>query len=202
MAVPASPCRRCAWTTARYERMERSRMPKHGEQLSTEERAVLAPYVTNLERPVFALRHLPEEVVAVLFAYYSRSHDSLRRNLLKLITEGDLALLGDHTAATTKQSDLAYAREKARQFREKWVVGYGHASVAEHAIAHIAIEDVSIVTSKIIEDNRLASYPEKSTGYVVFDAEKYYQAPELDGTSYEPHYREAVSAMMKAYAEL
>ncbi|MEW6125913.1 MAG: FAD-dependent thymidylate synthase [Acidobacteriota bacterium] len=75
-------------------------------------------------------------------------------------------------------------------------------SVAEHAIAHIAIEDVSIVTSKIIEDNRLASYTEKSTRYVVFDEEKYYKAPELAGTAYAELYRETVSAMMKAYAKL
>jgi thymidylate synthase ThyX len=177
-------------------------MPKHGEQLSTEERAVLAPYVTNLERPVFALRHLPEEVVAVLFAYYSRSHDSLRRNLLKLITEGDLALLGDHTAATTKQSDLAYAREKARQFHEKWVVGYGHASVAEHAVAHLAIEDVSIVASKVIEDMRLASYTEKSTRYVEFDRERYYRLPELAGTAAGTQYHETVRFLMTTYTTL
>ncbi|MGQ4809734.1 hypothetical protein NKDENANG_03159 [Candidatus Entotheonellaceae bacterium PAL068K] len=41
----------------------------HQEHFSTEEQAILAPYVTNLDRPVFALQHLPEEVVAVLFAY-------------------------------------------------------------------------------------------------------------------------------------
>ena len=67
-------------------------MPR--EHFNATEQALLAPYVTNLDRPVFALQHLPEEVVAVLFAYYSRSRDSLRRNLLKLISEGDLALLG------------------------------------------------------------------------------------------------------------
>ena len=34
------------------------------------------------------------------------------------------------------------ATEKARAFHEKWVVGYGHASVAEHAVVHLAIENV------------------------------------------------------------
>ena len=60
------------------------------EAFSPDERAALAPYVTNMDSGVFALRNLPEEVVAVLFAYYSRSKDSLRRNLLKLLAEGDL----------------------------------------------------------------------------------------------------------------
>jgi thymidylate synthase ThyX len=74
--------------------------------------------------------------------------------------------------------------------------------VAEHAIAHIAIEDVSIVASKIIEDNRLASYTEKSTRYVVFDSEKYYKAPELNETPHRDLYHDAVRAMMNRYAEL
>jgi thymidylate synthase ThyX len=101
------------------------------EHFSPAEHALLAPYVTNLDRPVFALQHLPEEVVAVLFAYYSRSRDSLRRNLLKLLSEGDLALLGHQSVAGTAEPDLAQAREKARQFHEKWVVGYGHACYDE-----------------------------------------------------------------------
>src|SRR5512138_1633695 len=71
-------------------------MPEH---FTPAEAATLAPYVTNLDQPVFALRDLPEEVVAVLFAYYSRSRDSLRRNLLKLIRDRDLELLDPRGAA-------------------------------------------------------------------------------------------------------
>ena len=33
--------------------------------------------------------------------------------------------------------------EKSADFHEKWVVGYGHSSVAEHAVLHIALENVS-----------------------------------------------------------
>ena len=122
------------------------------------EAALLRPYVTNLDRPVFALRNLPEEVVAVLFAYYSRSREPLRANLLKLLREGDLDLAGRMHPAEPDDEGLAAAREKARQFHEKWVVGYGHASVAEHAVAHLALEDVSILASKVVEDMRLAAY--------------------------------------------
>src|SRR5215211_6835452 len=146
------------------------------EQFTPEEIAALKPYVSNTERPVFVVENLPEEVVAVLFAYYSRSKESLRRNLLKLLIDKDLDMTSRIVVEDSDNEKLALAKEKAKQFHEKWVVGYGHASVAEHAIAHIAIEDVSIVTSKIIEDNRLASYTEKSTRYVVFDPEKFYQA--------------------------
>ncbi len=46
------------------------------------ERAALAPYFTNLDGPVFALRNLPEVVKGALFARYSRSPKSLRRLFL------------------------------------------------------------------------------------------------------------------------
>ena len=149
------------------------------ETFAPDEIAILQPYVTNVERPIFALRNLPEEVVAVLFAYYSRSRESLRRNLLKLIQEQDLDLDRRLRWADLAQDDLVSAKRKAREFHEKWVVGYGHASVAEHAVAHLAIEDVSIVASKIVEDARLASYTEKSTRYVVFDRDKFYREPSI-----------------------
>lgn len=172
------------------------------EQFSAEEQAILAPYVTNLDRPVFALQHLPEEIIAVLFAYYSRSRDSLRRNVLKLISAGDLALLDQHPRVPSSQPDLAHARDKARQFHKKWVVGYGHSSVAEHAVAHLAVEDVSIVASKVIEDMRLASYTEKSTRYVEFDAARYYHLPELDGTAAGAVYHDTVRFLFSTYTAL
>ncbi|MGD0783755.1 MAG: hypothetical protein ABSA30_12930, partial [Candidatus Aminicenantales bacterium] len=62
------------------------------EAFTSDEIAILRPYVTNVDRPIFALHNLPEEVVAVLFAYYSRSRESLRRNLLTLIHDKDLDL--------------------------------------------------------------------------------------------------------------
>jgi thymidylate synthase ThyX len=172
------------------------------EHFSAAEQVLLAPYVTNLERPVFALQHLPAEVVAVLFAYYSRSRDSLRRNLLKLISAGDLTLLGHQPTVPAEQFNFASAQEKARQFHEKWVVGYGHASVAEHAVAHLAIEDVSIVASKVIEDMRLASYTEKSTRYVEFDTAHYYPLPELAGTAASILYHDTVRFLFTTYSTL
>jgi len=174
----------------------------HGETFNAAEQAILAPYVTNLERPVFALQHLPEEVIAVLFAYYSRSRDSLRRNLLNLIMAGDLDLLAQPSTAVTDIPEFTYAQDKARQFHEKWVVGYGHASVAEHAVAHLAIENVSIVASKVIEDMRLASYTEKSTRYVEFDTTHYYPLPELHHSEAAAIYHNTVKMLFSTYKTL
>lgn len=183
-------------------------------QYSDEARALLAPYVTSLDSPVFVLRHLPEEVVAVLFAYYSRSREDLRTNLLRLLQDQDLDVAAAH-ARTPKghpgarapapgghpdDEELSLARHKAREFHEKWVVGYGHASVAEHAVAHVAVEEVSILASKAIEDCRLAAYTEKSTRYVPFPR-AYYAAPELEGRA-AAAYRGAVEHLFDVYGDL
>jgi hypothetical protein len=52
------------------------------ESFSAEERALLAPHLTNLDRPVFALVNLPETVKGALFARYSRYSGTVRRLFL------------------------------------------------------------------------------------------------------------------------
>jgi hypothetical protein len=60
-----------------------SRQPAYWvEAFDEDERERLAPYFTNTDRPVFALRNLPEVVKGALFARYSRSPKSLRRLFL------------------------------------------------------------------------------------------------------------------------
>lgn len=167
-----------------------------------EQAALLGPYVTNVDRPIFALRNLPEEVVAVLFAYYSRSRDSLRQNLLRLIQDRELDLTERLAWSGADRDELAAARRKAREFHEKWVVGYGHASVAEHAVAHLALEDVSIVASKLVEDTRLASFTEKSTRYVQFDPEKFYREPALMRSGHASRYEGTCRRLLETYTRL
>src|SRR5512146_1961228 len=101
-------------------------------------------------------RALAPETIAVVFAKTSRSPESFR----------DIA---------TQLSE-----EKSAQFHEKWVVGYGHASVAEHAVLHIAFENVSRLAIESIESNRLASYTEKSTRYQRWGTDSFTIPPELE----------------------
>ncbi len=168
------------------------------------ERLALTPYVSNVDSPVFALRSLPEEVVAVLFAYYSRSPHSLRRNLLRLLQEGDLDLspIGASSLPLGEADYLASAREKARAFHEKWVVGYGHGSVAEHGCVHLALEDISIIASKLVEDGRLASYTEKSTRYVAFDPTKMHSPPRIMAApTLASVYQNTIRGLLSAYTD-
>ena len=53
------------------------------ESFTAEERARLAPHVTDLDGPVFALVNLPETVKGALFARYSRYQGTLRRLYLE-----------------------------------------------------------------------------------------------------------------------
>ncbi|MGB0090562.1 MAG: FAD-dependent thymidylate synthase, partial [Planifilum fulgidum] len=120
----------------------------------------LTRYVSNLDRNVYTIYNLPEEVIAVIFAYVSRSPLSFRDNLKKLLEDDELAV-GDAAGGIA-----SFYSEKAARFHEKWVVGYGHSSVAEHAVAHIGIERISRLASAELElANSFNSFTEYSQRY-------------------------------------
>jgi len=150
----------------------------------------LAPHVTNLDRPVYALHGLPPEVVAVLFAQVSRSSAGFRENLLKLMDEDGLPEGGG----------AGFDVERASAFHEKWVLGYGHASVAEHAVLHFAVEELSILAAKALEDARLAAFTEKSSRYQVFDVGRFHWPEEWRGDPDEGAARALVGELFAAYA--
>src|SRR5258708_6032765 len=98
-------------------------------EFSPAEAAVLARYFTNLDRPVFALRNLPEVVKGALFSRYSRTEKSLRRVLLEeFINEPDSGFEG--LTGNPMDSDDQGAIRHAEAIYELLRVGYGHESVA------------------------------------------------------------------------
>ncbi len=118
---------------------------------------------------------LKPETIAVTFAKTSRSPQSF-----------------DQIA--TELSD-----EKSAQFHERWVVGYGHASVSEHAVLHIAIENISRLAAECLESNRLASYTEKSSRYQVWDEDCLVIPPEIKGNVLEPLYCQTMRTLFSKY---
>jgi thymidylate synthase ThyX len=141
-----------------------------------DEKAALAAFVSNLDRPVYAIYGLPEEVIAVIFAYVSRSPLSFRENLLRLLRE---ERLGARELAATV-APLTAASETARRFHERWVVGYGHASVAEHAVVHLGVEEISRLASAELElASSFLSFTEYSQRYQRPAAGSYVVPPEL-----------------------
>lgn len=110
------------------------------------------------------------------------------------------------TFAKTSRSPLSFSEiaeelsdEKSANFHEKWVVGYGHSSVAEHAVLHIAAENVSRLAVECIESNRLASYTEKSSRYQIWDRENFFFPDELIGTDFEKQYKLLVFRLFDHY---
>ena len=89
--------------------------------------------------------------------------------------------------------------ESSTRFHEKWVVGYGHSSVAEHAVLHLALENVSRLAIETIEGNRLASYTEKSTRYQQWDPEAFFVPEELAGHPLETRFIETCKLLFATY---
>ncbi len=89
--------------------------------------------------------------------------------------------------------------EKSARFHEKWVVGYGHASVAEHAVLHLAIENISRMAIETIEGNRLASYTEKSSRYQKWDGDAFFVPDELQGHGLECDFVRTCQGLFLAY---
>jgi thymidylate synthase ThyX len=130
------------------------------------------------DRQIYLLspkEHSPE-TIAVAFAKTSRSPESFREIAAGLTDE------------------------KSAQFHEKWVVGYGHASVAEHAVLHIAFENVSRLAIESIESNRLASYTEKSTRYQKWGTDNFFIPPELDGHPLREEFIAACRLLFQTYS--
>ena len=130
------------------------------EQFTAEERALLAPHFTNLDRPVFALVNLPETVKGALFARYSRYSGTVRRLYL------------EEFAADAPQGERPFdgaEGERAAKLYERVFLGYGDDSIAQVGGAHIACEWVSNVLTKVLQRGRLAAYLEQSTRYIPYD---------------------------------
>lgn len=129
------------------------------------------------ERQIYLLdpQQYSPETIAVAFAKTSRSPESFRQIAAEL-------------NAT-----------RSAEFNEKWVVGYGHSSVAEHAVLHIAVENISRLAVETLESNRLASYTEKSTRYQTWDADAFYIPPELTDGPLKIRYVQTCARLFEAY---
>ena len=172
------------------------RVPDLPEESFTEdERRALTPYFTNLDRPVFALRNLPEVVKGALFARYSRSAKTMRRLFLdEFLNTGN----GDASQIEvgTDRADRLYGR----MFDE-----YGDDSVAQLGGAHVACEGASNVLTKILERGRLMAYLEQSTRYVPYTGRpgghwKYLTPPELNQHPLRDRYQATLDDAFQTYS--
>ena len=161
---------------------------KKNAEFNDEEKKTLSEYVTDYSGNIFVLKNLPEIVKGALFSRYSRSSKSLRRILIDEFVGREL--------------------EKADAFYERVLIGYGDDSIAELAGTHIALENVSILATKYLEDSRIGISPlEKSTRYVYFDKKingdwLYLKEEKIMDSKFGDEYIKACNFLFERYSEL
>jgi thymidylate synthase ThyX len=165
------------------------------EEFTEEERRLLRPHFTNLDRPVFALVNLPETIKGALFARYSRYAGTLRRLYL------------DEFAADVPEGGRPFEGEegeRAAGIYERVFMGYGDDSIAQVGGAHVACEWVSNILTKVLQRGRLAAYLEQSTRYIPYDqplpesaggGHRFYRGDELG-----PEYAQAMEELFAIYS--
>ena len=131
--------------------------PKRTDELTDREKAILVPYLTDVEAKVFSLKNLNPEVIGAALARYSRAPTGFKETVAREF------LNPDGTPNDVKGSEMI----------DRVVNKFGDESVAELAVAPLCIEETSNLMTKIIEDCRIGGSPiEESTRYVLYDQQR------------------------------
>jgi len=169
------------------------------------EQAVLSRYFTNTEDDVFALVNLPEVIKGTLISRYSRSGKDMRRLFLdEFIASKEVSRFISQKRLDDKKLDVA----RAENFYERILVGFGDDSVAELGGAHLALENISVLATKSIEEHRIGLSPlEKSTRYVYFDKKVdgeylFYKDKDIMRSKYKKLYLETNRLLFDTYSRI
>lgn len=175
--------------------------------------ALLERFVTNTKSSVFVLKNLPEVIKGALFSRYSRSTLGLRSLLLKeFISNADEtgfdAIAGSAGSQEQDPNVQLAAIKKAQNFYDRILDGYGDDSIGELGGAHLAIENISMLAAKVVEDCRIGGSPlEKSTRYIYFDQKVkgeylFYREPVLMTSAWKNLYVNTCNMLFDTYAKL
>lgn len=119
------------------------------DDFSEEEKAALLGHFSNADKAVFAITTPRQVDRGALMSRYSRTDKTMRRVFL---------------------DEFASNPDRGEEFYRKVLLEYGDDSVAELGEAQVALEGISNIAAKKIEDRRIGlSYLEKSSRYVPFD---------------------------------
>lgn len=196
---------------------------------SENDRRVLAPFFTNLDKSVYVPLIFAPELIGALCSRTSRAADDLRAIFLKEFINPFLnpvrdpkdtdetfaekekygALLHEFIEFLQKHPILElFSNPKARAFYIKWLAEYGDDSIAQMAGMHLVFTGLSQVAIKHFEDQRIGLAPiEKSTRYVNYSKKVggsylYYTDPTLKDLGLEVEYRAAMDGLFETYTRL
>ena len=187
-------------------------MQENYEEFTEQQLNILKHYVTNTTSHIFCVRNLPEVIKGALFSRYSRSSLGLRSLLLKdfILNEETAfaAIAGEQKSDSQSEDDQIIAIQKAQNFYNRILDGYGDDSIGELGGAHLAMENVSMIAAKVIEDARIGGSPlEKSTRYIYFDQKVngeylYYKEPVIMTSAFKQSYIETCNHLFETYTKL
>ncbi|MDQ3239125.1 MAG: FAD-dependent thymidylate synthase [bacterium] len=169
-----------------------------------DEKKILKRYFTSIDDSVFGLVNLPEVIKGTLFSRYSRTAKDIKRLFLDefYLNKDIKGMFNERTA------DASINIEKAEAFYDRVLVGYGDDSVAELGGAHAAIEGISMLATKSIEEHRIGLSPlEKSTRYVYYDNKingefQYYRDPVIMDSEFASIYIETNEMLFEVYSKI
>lgn len=171
------------------------------------EKALLKRFVTNIDKPVFVLSNLPEAIKGALFSRYSRTTKGLRRVLIdEFLNNPEGGFAADAAGANARDEMLNLA--KAQDFYDRILDGFGDDSIGELGGAHLALEQVSNIATKAIEDCRIGGSPlEKSSRYVRFDQKvngkfQYYREPRIMESRHADSYIGMMDSLFETYSRM
>jgi len=189
-------------------------MLENYEEFTESQLKILSRYVTHTSSHIFALRNLPEVIKGALFSRYSRSSLGLRSLLLKdfILNEEtafqSIAGLDKAQEGQEEFEEQIVATKRAQNFYDRILDGYGDDSIGELGGAHLALENISMLAAKVVEDSRIGGSPlEKSTRYIYFDQKVggeylFYREPILMASAFKEIYLKTCNDLFDTYSSL
>ncbi len=155
-------------------------------EFSESEKEILLKHFSNVDDSVFAIVTPRQVDRGALMSRYSRTDKSMRKVFLDEFLQNE---------------------NRGEEFYNKVLLEYGDDSVAELGEAQIAIEGISNIAVKKIEDRRIGlSYLEKSSRYVAWDkkingAYKFFKDTDIMNSRYADQYLESCNLDFDAYSK-
>ena len=155
-------------------------------EFSIKEKKILSDHFSNTEGNVFAIITPRQVDRGALMSRYSRTDKSMRRIFL---------------------DEFLKNKTRGEEFYNRVLLEYGDDSVAELGEAQIAIEGLSNIAVKKIEDRRIGlSYLEKSSRYVAWNKKengkyRFYRDPEIMKSRYADMYEKSCNFSFDVYSK-
>ena len=155
-------------------------------EFSIKEKKILSDHFSNTDGNVFAIITPKQVDRGALMSRYSRTNKSMRRIFL---------------------DEFLKNKNRGEEFYNRVLLEYGDDSVAELGEAQIAIEGLSNIAVKKIEDRRIGlSYLEKSSRYVAWDKKeegeyRFYRDPEISKSRFVDMYEDACNFSFNVYSK-